>query len=277
MLAQLLMWTPTTWADDYRGEWLDGLSLLVTVLATPAVPPAASTSAVGSLSVSVLSSGRLTSLDGTSPASNSSTVVAAGSWGDVVCDSGGLVYSHTALAVAFEPPVNASYVPLGYTIQVSTSRTFPANESTTAVLVTPGESVTAAVSLPPPWQPTALRYVLSGLVTGTAYFVRVGVSPPDLPAEVSALLPRAVPVVFSALGGPGTSCTCASSVLRGAPCAAVPSRNASGFVPQRPVIGECAPGAFTFFDARSRRSADVGSVCVTAACCQRTRTCVCAR
>ncbi len=214
--------------------WLDALSLLVTATAVPAAVPDGSR--VGNLSVAVLPAGLLTSLDGTSAASNSSTVVAAGSWGHVVCDAGAVVYSHTALAVAFEPPSSASYVAPGYTIQVSTSRDFPANASTHTVPVTPGGSLTATVGLPPPWQPTALRYIVRELVPDTAYYVRVGAAPPALPAEVTAVLPRPVPVVFSAVGEAGAGCPCAS-VRAGAHCAAAPSQNASEFTPRRPVIG----------------------------------------
>jgi hypothetical protein len=234
--VQLLRWTPSAWADDYRGVWLDALSLLVTATAVPAAVPDGSS--VGNLSVAVLPTGLLTSLDGTSAPSNSSTVVAAGSWGHVVCDAGAVVYSHTALAVAFEPPPGASYAAPGYTIQVSTSMDFPANASTRTMLLTPGGSLTTTVGLPPPWQPTALRYIVRELVPDTAYYVRVGAAPPALPAEVTAILLQAVPVVFSAVGEPGSGCSC-TSVRAGTLCAAAPSQTASAFTPRRPVIGTC--------------------------------------
>ncbi len=223
------------WADNYHGVWLDSLSLLVTVTAVANTTSAAS--AVGSLAVRVLPSGQLTSLDGTSTASNSSVVVTAGSWGDVVCDAGATVYSHTALAVAFEPPAGASYTPSAYTVHVSTSKAFPANASTMVVPVTPGGSLAATVGLPPPWQPSALRFLVPGLAPDTVHYIRVGVSPPTLPADAATILPQAVPVVFSAVGEPGTGCLCAS-VQAGAPCVAMPSQTASGYTPQRPVIGE---------------------------------------
>jgi hypothetical protein len=241
---QVLRWTPSTWAVDYQGVWLDTLSLLVTATSVP--DSALVSSAVGSLSVSVLPSGMLTSLDGTSDASNSSVVVAAGSWGDAVCDGGVVVFSHTALAVAFEPPPNASYVPLGYTIHVSSLRAFPANASTIVVPVTPAGSLVSTVGLPPPWLPSALRFVVPGLLVDTAYYVRVGVTPPTLPAEVSTILPRAVPVVFSALREPSTGCSCAS-VRAGMPCGATPSQNAVEYMPRRPVIGEIAPTVLVGF------------------------------
>jgi hypothetical protein len=218
--------------------WLNTLSLLVTVTSVPAVVPGGSDVRVGHLAVTVLPTGQLTSLDGTSSPSNSNTVVAAGSWGHVVCDAGAVGYSHTALAVAFEPPSSASYVAALYTIQVSTSREFPASASTHTVAVTPGGSLTATVGLPPPWQPTALRYVVRELVPDTAYYVRVGAAPPALPAEVTAILPRAVPIVFSAVGETGAGCVCAGARV-GDPCAAAPTQNASRFTPRRPVIGTC--------------------------------------
>jgi hypothetical protein len=215
--------------------WLNSLNLLITVTAVPTMPTNAS--GVGSLSVSVLPSGALTSLDGTSTPSNSSTVVTAGSWGDVVCDGGVVVYSHSSLAVAFEPPPTAAYAPSAYTIHVSTSRAFPAEPSTRAVLVTPGGSLAATVALPAPWLPSALRYVVNELAPDTGYYLRVGVSPPSLPVEVSTVLPRPVPVVFSALGEVGTGCACAS-LRESLPCVATPSLNASAFTPHRPVIGK---------------------------------------
>ncbi len=233
---QLLRWTPVTWADQYHGVWLNSLNLLVTVTAVPAVVPGASApSAVGNLSVAVLPSGLLTSLDGTSAPSNSSTVVTAGSWGDAVCDSGVVVYSHTALVVAFEPPPNTPHVPSGYTVHVSTAQTFPTNASTFTVAVAPGGSLSATVGLPLPWQPTALRFLVPGLVPNTPYFVRVAADPPTLPLGVVTILPRAVPLVFGTIGQPGSGCVCAG-VLAGVPCGAVASHSAAAFTPQRPSI-----------------------------------------
>jgi hypothetical protein len=95
------------------------------------------------------------------------------------------------------------------------------------------------VGLPPPWLPTALRYVVAGLAVNTAHYVRVGVAPPALPAEVTAVLPRTVPVVFSAVGEPGAGCSCASA-RAGLPCAAAPSDAAAEYTPRRPVIGKAA-------------------------------------
>jgi hypothetical protein len=265
--TQLLRWTPSTWAMDYHGAWLDSLSLLVTATSVPGTAPVGS--AVGSLSVSVLPSGMLTSLDGTSAASNGSTVVAAGSWGDVVCDSGAVVFSHTALAVAFAPPPNASYVPSGYVIHVSSSRAFAANASTIVVPVTPAGSLGSAVGLPPPWLPTALRYVVAGLAVDTAYYVRVGVTPPALPADVSTILPRTVPVVFSALSEPGTGCSCGSA-RAGLPCAAAPSQAAVEYTPRRPVIGVDKFAEATPCVTRRVRPAPTvqhGLLCVTCFAC----------
>ena len=197
--TQLLQWTPSTWASDYLGQWLDSLTLLVTSTAVPAAvradPGVRSAVAVGVLRVTVLPSGNLTSLDGTSTASNASAVVTAGSWGDVVCDGGVLVYSHTALAVAFEPPASASYVPASYTIQVASAANFSGDVSfTRTMVVSAATSATGAVALPSGLPGTALRYVVPGLTTGSAYYVRVGVAPPALPADVT--LARPVPTVY---------------------------------------------------------------------------------
>jgi hypothetical protein len=198
-LVQVLSWSPSTWASDYRGQWVDTLTLLVTTTSVPVAvrsdPSARSAVAVGALQVTVKLSGELTSLDGTSAASNASTIVSAGSWGDIVCDGGVVVYSHTALVVAFEPPANASYVPASYTIQVATAASFPLDDpSTRTVAALPGGSATATVALPLPLSATALRYIVPGLTTGTPYFVRVRAAPPELPADVT--LPRPVPGVF---------------------------------------------------------------------------------
>ncbi len=192
---QLLLWT-STWASDYRGQWIDTLTLLVTAVAVPVEvhtdPRVRAAVAVGSLGVSVLPSGNLTSLDGTSVASNASTTVSTGSWGSVVCDGGVVVYSHTTLVVAFEPPANASYVPSGYTIEVAIAPDFTPNATRTLV-VTPTSSA-SAVALPPFLPATALRYIMPGLTTGMPYHARVSVAPPALPSELT--LPWPVPTVF---------------------------------------------------------------------------------
>jgi hypothetical protein len=189
---QLLLWTPSTWASDYRGQWVDRLTLLVTAVEVP-VSNAHSAAAVGALRVTVLPSGNLTSLDGTSAASNASSTVSAGSWGDVVCGGGVVVYSHSALVVAFEPPANASYEPASYTIQVATDPSFHPSANRTLV-VAPGASATSTMGLPSPLSAAALRYLVPGLATGMRYYVRVSAAPPSLPAELT--LPRPVPDVF---------------------------------------------------------------------------------
>jgi hypothetical protein len=226
-LDALLAWEPATWATNYTGEWLDDLNLLVTV--REVVPGAndhaghRAATAVGALAVSVLASGSLTSRDGTSAPSNASAIVTGGSWGDVVCDGGVVVRSHTSLVVAFMPPVNASYVPTNYTIEVVAADD-PANV----------RNVTVSLSQLLP--ATALKYSLSSLSTDTPYFTRVAVAPPTLPHEVSALLDksnRTVPHVFSALGVPGEGCSCAS------PCGAVAVQNVTSVAPRRPAIGVC--------------------------------------
>ncbi len=196
---QVLAWSPSTWASSYSGQWVDTLTLMVTAVEVPATvrtdPSVRSAVAVGALRVTVLPSGNLTSLDGTSAASNATALVTAGSWGDVVCDGGVLVYSHTALAVAFEPPANAPYVPASYTIQVATAASFPAGDpSTRTVVVSAATSAVGAVTLPSPFTSTTLRYVVPGLTTGVPHHVRVSVAPPTLPADLT--LQRPVPSVF---------------------------------------------------------------------------------
>jgi hypothetical protein len=169
---------------------------MVTVIEVPAMvhtdPSVRSAVAVGALRVTVLPSGSLTSLDGTSAASNATgtALVTAGSWGDVVCDGGMLVYSHTALAVAFEPPANASYVPASYTIQVpvATAASFPAGDpSTRTVVVSAATSAVGAVTLPSSFTSSTLRHVAPGLTAGVPYHVRVSAAPPTLPADVTLL------------------------------------------------------------------------------------------
>jgi hypothetical protein len=199
LALQVLSWSPPTWASDYSGQWVDTLTLLVTAIEVPVTahtnPSVRNAVAVGALQVTVLPTGDLTSLDGTSAPSNASATVSAGSWGDVVCDGGVLVYSHTTLVVAFEPPANASYVPTSYTIQVAIDAMFSANDSSTrTVVVAPASSAAGAVALPPPFSTTALRYIVPGLDTGVPYHVRVSVSPPVLPVDLT--LPRSVPSVF---------------------------------------------------------------------------------
>ena len=77
-----------------------------------------------------------------------------------MCDGGVLVYSHTALAVAFEPPANASYVPASYTIQVATAASFPAGDpSTRTVVVSAATSAAGPVTLPSPFPSPHLRPV----------------------------------------------------------------------------------------------------------------------
>lgn len=200
LCGQVLLWT-SVWASDYRGQWIDTLNLLVTAIEVPPLvrsdPRTRATVGVGALGVSLVPSGNLTSLDGTSAPSNASALVAAGSWGEAVCDGGVVVYSHTALVVAFEPPANASYVPATYTIQVASDRAFPAN-ATRTLTVSPAASATTAVALPAPLSTTALRYLVAGLALGTQYHVRVSVAPPTFSNDLT--LPRPLPDVYRWVG-----------------------------------------------------------------------------
>jgi hypothetical protein len=231
-LDALLAWEPATWATNYTGMWLDDLNLLVTV--REVVPGAndnathRAATAVGALAVSVLASGNLTSFDKTSAPSNATAKVTGGSWGDVVCSGGVVVRSHTSLVVAFMPLVNASYVPTDYTIEVVAADD-PANVQNVTVVV-PGQSL--SLPLPSSIPTTALRYSLPPLSTDMLYYTRVAAAPPTLPPEVSLLLNRTVPHVFTALGVPGEGCSCAA-----ASCSAVPVQNVTAVAPRRPAIG----------------------------------------
>jgi hypothetical protein len=165
--------------------------------------------------------------------------VTGGSWGDVVCGGGVVVYSHTALVVAFEPPPNASYSPVAYMVQVGTSESFSTEGTARTISVTPSASL-ASIGLPASLSPSALRCLVTSLSPQTLYHVRVGVVPPALPPDVAAVLfPRLVPVVYSAVGAPGEGCACAS-VREGSGCVAVLPANVSATAPQRPVIGAYA-------------------------------------
>lgn len=228
----LLAFDPPAWATDYNGTWLTTSSLLVTALGVSGSvrsdPVLRKAVAVGSMRVSVRPGANLTSLDRSSPPSNASCVVADGSWGDVVCDGGLYVYSRSAVVAAFSAPVNATYVPSGYTLTVSTSPTFPAWSTwTMGVSATQSE---LAVVLPKRFAPLSLRYRIS-FAPGAQLFVRVAASVPALPAQVA----RDLPQVVQPVSWPVDGCLCAS-VQSGSGCgdvAGVPE----GLMPGDPVIG----------------------------------------
>jgi hypothetical protein len=234
-----LAFSPPTWADDYNGTWLDTTSLLVTVRSVSVTKTSSAafraSTAVGTLSVAVLPGGRLTSYDGTSLPSNARTVVSTGSWGDVVCDGGLFVYSHTALAVAFSGSANASYVPSLYIVE---TRRWPGTEPSTSspVTVSASQSV-SGLGLPSSASAASLRFVLPRLTTGTEYVARVAMSPPELPGEVASVLPRAVPLVYTLLGSSG-GCSC-SAVQSGMGCASVTASDVAPTAPSLPVISTC--------------------------------------
>ena len=228
----LLAFSPSNWATNYSGSWLDYTTLLVTAVTVPSSSASNVTfrtsTAVGALGVTILPSGSLTSLDGTSVVANASTLVSHGSWGDVVCDSEVLVYSYTALMVGFTTPVNASYSPVNYSIQVSTVANFvPANTTTT--VVQPGQAVVTSPRL----GGNTLYYVLPGLTTDVGYSARVASVTPLLPSDLVAVLPAAVPLVYTPLGATGCAC---SSVVSGTGCGSV-SGGSSMVAPRRPVVG----------------------------------------
>jgi hypothetical protein len=231
-LDALLSFNPPTWATSYNGSWVGHAALLVTVLTVPAGsradPTARASTAVGALSITVLAGGNLTSLDGTSTPCNSSALLTSGSWGDVVCDGGLYVYSHTALVAAFSPPVNATYVPATYMLYVSPSQILsPQRLPIVSVLSSDNDTT---ISIPASLPSRSLRYFI--LVSALSH-VWVAASVPPLPAEVSQDLPRAVQPLIWPLGGPG-SCTC-GSIAAGAGCGDTPGIP-QGLAPAGPVI-----------------------------------------
>ena len=116
-LDQLLSITPSDWATDYSGQWVNYFSLLITVRALERSSATnATASSVGVLHISVRPGGNLTSLDGTSLPCNDSSYLTSGSWGDVVIDAGVAPYSDSALLIWFRSPV--LYVPDYYVLQV---------------------------------------------------------------------------------------------------------------------------------------------------------------
>jgi hypothetical protein len=175
-------------------------------------------------------------------------VLSAGSWGDPVCDAGLFVFSHTALVVAFMPPVLANYTPSSYTVMVratNSSTQLPLAPSDGAeavaetVTVSPGQSM-VELGLPAPMSGSALRYVLPSLVEGQSYTVHVGSNPPTLPIELAAVLPRPVPVVLMPVQPTG-GCRCAamSSELG---CGHLVEAVPVAVTPQRPVISKVPAG-----------------------------------
>jgi hypothetical protein len=205
----LLVFDPPFWALDYRGAWLDYTTLVVYAGVVSGLVPSGAGSAgngtspssgtfaaltsVGALTVTVLPTGGLTSFDGTSSACNDTSRLSAGSWGDVVCESAVMVYSHTALAVTFKPPL--TYAPGNFTIEVSGSPLFPVGPLTRSLGVTPAQS---DPSLARAFNSTSLWFTVRALTTRMPYWVRVAAASPALPAEVAALVP-ARPLVYKYL------------------------------------------------------------------------------
>jgi hypothetical protein len=238
-LDAFLAFDPPDWAVDYSGSWLSSMALLVTVQAVAESILADSVFrarvGVGSLGISTRPSGNLTSLDGTSTPSNASTVLAHGSWGEVVCDGVLYVHSNTAIMAAFRAPANSSYAPASYNLTVSAS---PAFDDSTPVSVTYVEAALGGPSpamASPPWVPSsALRYLLPALAPDVTVYVRVAAAVPVLPPLVSRDLRRAVQPVAWPLGGDG-GCQCAS-VVSGSGCRPAAVGSPQGSAPTRPVI-----------------------------------------
>jgi hypothetical protein len=237
-LDALLAWTPSGWADNYTGEWRDTMHLLVHLTSVPALSATMrSGTAVGTLRVSIKPGGGLTSFDGTSAACNETATVTAGSWGDVVCDGGLNVHSHTAVVAAFTSPTTTTgFTPGNFTLQVSTSAAVsPQPPRTLAVSAVESSS---GIALPTGVASSALRYLVPSLATGVTVYVRVAAAVPPLPAEVTRLLPWAVAPVFWPLGGPG-GCACADAVAGTGGCGAT-TGVPQAMPPALPEIGTCA-------------------------------------
>lgn len=240
-LDNLLAFDPQEWATDYSGTWLTSMALLVDVVSVSGSsrsdPNFRQRTRVGSLAVTVLPTGNLTSLDGTSAPSGASTVVSHGSWGDVVCDGGLYVYSHTALVAAFMPPVSTTAAPSEYLVTVATTQAFAPNASSVVKVGATQGSLPLLAS--PPWVPgAALRFLLPDLQPDTPVFVRVAALVPALPVFVSRDLWRAVAPVAWPLGGDG-GCSC-SDATSGPGCGSSPGAG-QGLAPTRPLIGVCTP------------------------------------
>lgn len=125
----LMTFTPSNWAENYAGTWINSSVLFIQALQVDGwnISAFQQSVALPNLIVSILSSGSLTSEDGSSqpmsatmpglcsamPVMHEQTLlrrfaVASGSWGDVPCGMSAVVYSSTALEVSFSSPVTAS-------------------------------------------------------------------------------------------------------------------------------------------------------------------------
>jgi hypothetical protein len=236
-LDALFVFYPPTWAVDYAGTWLDYMTLLVNATVVSSEYAANAThraaTAVGVMHVGVLPGGNLTSYDGTSLASNASSVLTSGSWGDPVCDGGLHVYSSTTLVVSFLRSPTGSYIPDSYTAEVLVGTDKAVVRSVTLSPVASANDVGLPASVPA----TSLRYLLPGLEPGASYSVRVAPSAPALPEALLALLPRTLPLTFVDIGGASggvSGCTCAVLAL-GNGCTVV--MEVTPAAPQLPSIG----------------------------------------
>jgi hypothetical protein len=245
-LDALLLFEPVTWASDYIGTWLDYMTLLVGITSVDpresSAPTFHAAVAVRTMRVTVLSTGNLTSFDGTSEASNASSVVTSGSWGDPVCDAALHVYSHTALVVSFVPSPVASYTPDSYSVQVLSSDGAEPLLVRSMVVLAAGSN--GSVELPAASSPpSSLRFVVSGLTSGVSYLARVAPMVPSLPTSLHNVLPRLVPLAYVDVGhrdggshSPGCPCVTLASGAMDDSCSAGQG-NVTAIAPQPPVIG----------------------------------------
>ena len=162
-LDRLLVFSAPLGAN-YTGAWeTSGLFARSAITITVTAPPAnASGTAVGVLRVTVLASAGLTSLDESTPASNATTVVALGTWGDAptaVVEA----RSWRSLRVTMAPPASRVAWTVGsYRVQWSPRANFSAG---------PGDVVRDAPVAPGGGEDAV--YTVTGASVGVPLFVRV--------------------------------------------------------------------------------------------------------
>ena len=148
---------------NYTGAWLaTGIfaQAQLTITVTAAVPGVnASAVAVGALVVTVRAAAGMTSLDGSTRASNSSTVIGLGTWGDVPSAAVDM-RSYRSLRVTVAPAASAyGWLAASYSLQWATSAGFG--------------SLLGSVVAPATSGSPACVYTIRGLAVGVPVYVRV--------------------------------------------------------------------------------------------------------
>ena len=161
----------------------------------------ATATAVGALRVSVRASAGLTSLDQTTTASNASTTIAYGTWGDA--PTGSLTLrSYRSLRLSAAPPATrVGWTVATYHVQWSNSSTFARLLGDVDAPATAGE---AAV------------YTIAGLATGVPIYVRLAARVPVLFKSENIATPAGaigpyytIPAPVSPSVGSSRRCCCA--------------------------------------------------------------------